>query len=155
MCVCQLRAYPLSQPRHLRLCKCNSGLGIVWARLSHRCTGKCATLYACTGDGSFYVGSGYSLCVCMCVLLLSQLACMYLCVYVCGASLQVAFVPGSLDWLARCSVPLTLLSTGMWLHGRRQLLNSQQLRTVSATHTHTHTPNSENTHRYSASCVAK
>jgi hypothetical protein len=33
---------------------------------------------------------------------------------------QLAFLPGTLEWLARCAVPLTLLSTGMWLSGQQQ-----------------------------------
>lgn len=31
---------------------------------------------------------------------------------------QLSFVDGSLAWFAGCCVPLTLFSTGMWMHGR-------------------------------------
>lgn len=40
---------------------------------------------------------------------------------------QLAFVDGSLSWLARCSVPLTLLSTGAWMHGRRQQMGAARV----------------------------
>ncbi len=43
---------------------------------------------------------------------------------------QLAFVPGTLDWLARCSVPLTLLSTGLWMQGRKHVM--AELPTVRA-----------------------
>jgi hypothetical protein len=48
---------------------------------------------------------------------------------------QLAFLPGTLEWLARCAVPLTLLSTGMWLSGQQQAkAQAQQAQQQQAQH---------------------